>query len=93
MKNNETSAMQVIEHESPLYEQTTKADSSYGIENVMQGKSSHEVLKDWQVTRKKEFTKRNIDFKECDKENSGSLESHLEQECYANKPRTGERFR
>ncbi|MDO8741203.1 MAG: hypothetical protein Q7J54_06555 [Candidatus Woesearchaeota archaeon] len=66
--------------------------SSYGMDIVMNGKSSREVLSDWQVERAREWNSRNNEFMRCDRNKDGMLTGEEETE-YRSLPIFNYRFR
>lgn len=57
--------------------------SSHGMDIVMTGASSHEILSDWQLERAGEWNKRNYEFLRCDKNKDGMLTGEEETEYRA----------
>ena len=54
--------------------------SSHGMDMVMRGASSWEVLSDWQVKRAEEWNRRNYEFLRCDRNKDGILTGEEETE-------------
>ena len=57
--------------------------SSEGMDIVMSGSSSWEVLSDWEVEREREFSLRDIYFQRCDKNKDGMLTDEEAKEYLA----------
>jgi hypothetical protein len=70
---------------------TRSVYSSHGMDIVMSGASSWEILSDWQLGRKGEWNKRNYEFRTSDRNKDGVLTG--EETEYNSLPIFNYRFR
>ena len=84
-QDNKEETKQEIILKKPTY-------SSQGMDIVMSGRSSNEILTKEQLERKLEWNQRNRHFLECDSDNGGSLDNE-ELEKYLSSTKFKNRYR